>query len=89
MSNRKREPQQPSGMPVVPRTYCNQYQYSFDGQNILLTFGEAGQSHVGVAMGMNLFLDLLNKVQESVIDIARRNANAPQSEQAPTSETKQ
>lgn len=89
MSNRKKpQPPKPeqwkASLPNAPTFFCEQIEYQINGQITELRFGRNGQTAASVVVQTNLFLDVLNKFQETVISLAR--AAAAQQPPAPPAE---
>jgi hypothetical protein len=79
MSNQKQlRPAKPLGMSRGPSLYTEQWEYAVNGNMIDLRFGRDGRTDAAVTLPLNTFLDLMNKVQETVINMTR---NAQQQEE--------
>lgn len=82
MSNR-RKPQKPDPgyvpvMSTIPSVYVNQYEFSIQDGLISVRMGRSNETHIDVTMQVNLFLDMLNKVQEEILKLT--NCKSPSTE---------
>jgi hypothetical protein len=82
MSNRRREDRRPEPLPDAPAPYCDTFRYTVDGHGVVTIWGGMnGTWQAGMALPVQLAIELHQKLGATLADVIRKNA-APQPDQA-------